>query len=120
MVDVSRENFLLVAAKYYDDIAATDLDFQEDLRRFLLIRRLLNSYRKTGELKYRLILNHTIVILNVFGDAAVDLIIFELSDYLREIIPFLSLVERVPSKIGGVPLSNFEIDQKVAECLTLI
>lgn len=120
MTTITRENFLLMAAKHYDDIAASDLDFQEDLRRFLLIRRLLNTYRKSGELKYRLILNHVIVILNVFGDAAVEMLVFELVDYLKELIPFLKLVNRLPDTIGGVPTASITIDQKVASCLTLI
>jgi len=120
MIYITRETFISVAATYYDDIAATDLDFQEDLRRFLLIRRLLNVYRKSGELKYRLILNHIIIILNVFGDAAVDLLVFELVDYLKELLPFLTLVNRLPATIGGFPTNTITTDSKVASCLTLI
>lgn len=120
MILVTHENFQLVAAKYYDDIAATDLDFQEDMRRFLLIKRLLNSYRKSGELKYRLILNHIIIILNVFGDAGPSLLFYELDDYLSEIVPFLILLKRLPDVVNSLVTSTIPLDQKVVTCLRCI
>ena len=117
---ITHENFQLVAAKYYDDIAATDLDFQEDMRRFLLIRRLFNSYRKSGELKYRLILNHIIIILNVFGDIGPGLLFHELNDYLSELVPFLILLDRLPNRVNSIPTNTISLDQKVASCLQCI
>ncbi len=115
--NVTAENFSLIAAKYYDDIGATDQEFQEDLRRFFLIKRLLNQYRKTGELKERLILNHIIVILNVFGDIAVELLFHELRDYLPQISVFLILLNRLPSVVGSTVTSTITLDASVIECL---
>ncbi len=120
MVKVTGENFNLIAAKYYDDIGGTDLDFQEDLRRFLLIKRLLNSYRKSGDLKYRLVLNHIIIVLNVFGDAAVGLMFHELYDYLPEIVPFLILLKRLPENVNGLNTSSIKMDSGVVSCLRCI
>ncbi len=120
MTLVTHENFQLVAAKHYDDIAATDLDFQEDMRRFLLIKRLLNSYRKTGDLKYRLILNHIIIIMNVFGDAGPSLIFHELYDYLPEIAPFLILIKRLPDVVNNIDTTSITLDKKVIACLRYI
>lgn len=120
MILVTHENFQLVAAKHYDDIAATDLDFQEDMRRFLLIKRLLNSYRKSGDLKYRLILNHVIIIMNVFGDAGPNLLFHELNDYLSEIIPFLILIKRLPDEVNNTITSLIPLDQGVVTCLRCI
>lgn len=117
MTRVTAENFSLLAAKFYDDIAATDEEFQEDLRRFLLIKRLLNQYRKSGELKERLILNHIIVILNVFGDIAVELLFHELRDYLPQLVVFLVLLNRLPRVVGDTVTSTITLDGDVIKCL---
>lgn len=117
MSRVTAENFSLLAAKFYDDIAATDEEFQEDLRRFLLIKRLLNQYRKSGELKERLILNHIIVILNVFGDIAVELLFHELRDYLPQLVVFLVLLNRLPRVVGDTVTSTITLDGDVIKCL---
>ena len=114
---ISNENFKLIAAKCYDDFGASDLDFEEDLRRFLLVKRLLNQYRKSGELKERLILNHIIIIFNVFGDMGCDLLFHELKDYLYELTPFLVLINRLPTKVGDVITTTLKMDPFVIQCL---
>lgn len=117
---VNSNNFQLIAAKFYDDIGASDLDFQEDLRRFLLIKRLLNVYLRKGELKHRLILNHLIIIMNVFGDASVNLICHELNEYLPQIIPFLIFLKRLPPIVNNIRMVDITIDEEVVECLRCI
>lgn len=114
---VTAENFTLMAAKHYDDIAATDQEFQEDLRRFFLIKRLFNQYHKSGEIKERLILNHIIIILNVFGDIAVDLLFHELRDYLPQLAVFLILLNRLPQQVGNTVTSTIILDAQVIKCL---
>lgn len=65
---LTGKNFLLFAAKSYDNPQCmTEDEFQEDLQRFKYIKRLFNRYETTGELNERLILNHLIVLYNVFG-----------------------------------------------------
>lgn len=114
---VTSDNFGLIAARYYDDISATDLEFQEDLRRFSMIKRLLNVYNRTGQLKERLILNHLIVIFNVFGPAAAPLLFYELREYLTILVPFLVAINRLPPKVGELHTSSIPLDPKVVECL---
>lgn len=114
---VSSDNFKLIAAKYYDDFGASDLDFEEDLRRFLLIKRLFNQYRKSGVIKERLILNHIIIIYNVFGEIATDLLFHELRDYLSELSVFLVLLNRLPQKVGSITTSTIKLDTKIIACL---
>lgn len=54
--------------KYYDDPQCEDIeDFKEDVRRFRYLKRLLHRYHDLGELRERLMLNHTICLFNVFG-----------------------------------------------------
>ena len=117
MNKVTSENFKLMAAKYYDDFGASDLDFEEDLRRFLLIKRLFNQYRKSGELKERLILNHIIIIYNVFNDIATELLFHELKDYLSELSVFLVLLNRLPPKVGEITTTTIKMDTNIIKCL---
>lgn len=114
---VTSDNFSLVAAKHYDDLGATDKEFEEDLRRFSLIKRLLNGYARTGELKDRLIMNHLIVIFNVFDGAAIYLLFHELGDYLSQLVPFLVVLNQLPPKVGSVYTSTIPLDSGVVSCL---
>ena len=45
-------------------------EFQDDLKRFKYIKRLLRKYYESGVLKERLLINHIIVLSNVFGPEA--------------------------------------------------
>jgi hypothetical protein len=65
---LTEENLELYAAKHYYNPKFIDMEeFQDDLKRFKYIKRLLNRYEETGELSERLILNHLIVVFNAFG-----------------------------------------------------
>ncbi len=73
---LTEDNFLLYAAKNYDNPQCSSTEeFYDDLKKFKYIKRLFNKYAETGELKERLILNHIVVLANVFGpEAAVNLL----------------------------------------------
>jgi hypothetical protein len=116
---VTAENFCLVAARHYEDIGASDQEFEEDLRRFALVKRLFNMYLKSGDIKDRLIINHLIVIFNVFDQAAVPLLFHELTGFESQLVPFLVVLNRLPEKIGDVYTSSFALDNKVVECLRM-
>jgi hypothetical protein len=65
---LTDENFTMFAMQCYDNPQCTSMDeFMEDLRRFRYLKRLLRRYYKNDELRERLILNHLIVLLNIFG-----------------------------------------------------
>ena len=65
---LTAKNFSAYAMKHYDDPQCEDIeDFQEDLRRFRYLKRLLHRYHENGELRERLMLNHLICLFNVFG-----------------------------------------------------
>ena len=65
---ITAKNFQAFAMKYYDDPQCEDIeDFKEDVRRFRYLKRLLHRYYDLGELRERLMLNHTICLFNVFG-----------------------------------------------------
>ena len=90
--ELNDKNLFLYAAKHYRNNTFADVDeFNEDLKRFKYIKRLLNRYLETDELPERLILNHLIVVFNVFGiEAALNILEFKLDDSHWPVIkPFL-------------------------------
>ena len=93
---LNDENFELFAAKHYNNPQCVDLEeFNEDLARFKYLKRLLRRYLQTGDLQERLILNHLIIIYNVFGIEAANRMVFyrleeELWPALKTFLIYLS------------------------------
>ena len=101
--ELNEDNYVLFAIKHYDNPqAATKEDFFEDMRRFKYIKRLLKKYHKGVEVKLNLLLNHNIIIYNVFGDAAPLLLFYKVErDYwsdIKEIMMFLDKYPQVESE----------------------
>lgn len=104
---IDETNFLLFAAKHYDNPQCYDtVEFYDDLKRFKYLKRLFGKYQETGELKERLILNHIIVLYNVFGDVATRMLFFRLNEYHSYIKPFLVLLGYMPDKIVNIGLEG--------------
>lgn len=129
MIDkLDETNFLLYAAKHYDNPQCFDtLEFYEDLSRFKYIKRLLNRYEETGELKERLIVNHLIILYNVFGPATTRMLFFKLDGQLHLLKPFIILLGFLPERVGGVGVENKTIitsdipmDEKIVKLLRKI
>ncbi len=83
MVDFSKltpENINMFAMKHYDNPSCVDeKEFLDDMKRFKYLKRLFRKYDTSGELKARLIVNHIIVLSNVFGvDATTTLLFFKI------------------------------------------
>ena len=89
--ELNESNYLLFAIKFYDNPqAVTKEDFDDDLKKIKYIKRLLKRYKASGELKIHLILNHLTVLFNVFNDAAVPLLFYNLEvEYWSAIKSFL-------------------------------
>lgn len=108
MDKLDETNFLLYAAKHYDNNQCYDtIEFYDDLKRFKYIKRLFNRYAEEGDLKERLILNHIIVLNNVFGPEATTKMLFlkcrGLEEYLK---PFLLFLNILPEKIENLGIEN--------------
>ena len=105
--------------KHYDNPQCTEMsEFEEDIKRFQYLRKLFSRYRQDNELKERLILNHLIVIFNVFGFEA-GLNILELKIELEHwgvLKPFLIFLKA----IKNTEYTNIEMDTKVVEALRKI
>ncbi len=108
MQTVDETNFLLFAAKHYDNPSCFDtLEFYEDLNRFKYLKRLFSRYDETNELKERLILNHIIIIYNLFGvEAATKMLFFKLKGYHHYLKPFLVFLNYCPDRVFGVGIEN--------------
>lgn len=110
--ELNEDNYLLFAIKNYENPqAVTKDDFDDDLNRFKYVKRLLRRYKKTGELKSHLILNHFIVLYNVFGDAATPLLFYKIDRDLWSVTKtFMVFLNRVP-EYPKTLLHEIEIDE---------
>jgi hypothetical protein len=122
--NLTEKNFQLFAMKYYLNPHCTDLlEFHDDLKRIRYIKRLFKKYRDTGELKERLILNHLLVIYNMFESrAATRMLFLKLDGYLHYLKPFLMFLNYYPTDLGlieggTVTDSEIGIDPEIVKVL---
>ena len=125
---LDESNFLLYAAKHYDNPQCTDTEeFYDDLKRFKYIKRLLGKYEETGELRERLIVNHLIILFNLFGPHAVRMLFLKVEpNHYHYLKPFLVLLKFMPDKvvIGAnnqiIYSSDIPMDQNIVNVLRKI
>ena len=99
--ELNEDNFLLFAIKHYENPqAVTKEDFDKDLNHFKYIKRLLKRYKNTGELKTHLLLNHFIILYNIFGEAATPMLFFKIEKNLwscmKSFVIFLNKLPEYP------------------------
>tara|TARA_Y100000004_G_scaffold161684_1_gene189893 strand:+ start:663 stop:1037 length:375 start_codon:yes stop_codon:yes gene_type:complete len=111
--ELNESNYLLFAIKFYDNPqAVTKEDFDDDLKKIKYIKRLLKRYRASGELKIHLILNHLTVLFNVFNEAAVPLLFYNLEvEYWSAIKSFLIFLNRIPEYPRSNTLDHIQHDE---------
>lgn len=125
--DLNEANALIYAAKHYDNPHFFDtVEFYEDLSRFKYLKKLFGRYEESGDLNERLVLNHLIVIYNVFGvEAATKLLFLKMDNYGSYLKPFLLLLNFLPDVIYNVEgrnivTSEIVMDPKIVEKLRQI
>ena len=117
--ELTEDNLFLYAAKHYYNPQFSDIEeFHEDLKRFKYIKRLANRYLETGELAERLMLNHLIVVFNVFGvEAGLNILELKLEEKHWPIVkPFLIFLKHIQND----QYTEVAMDQKVVEELRKI
>ena len=125
MFDLNDGNFLIYAAKHYDRPHIIQTEFEDDLKRIKYVKRLLRKYRQTGDFKERLVLNHVIILANVFGVEATTNMLFcrvDKEDYplLKTILIYLNYM---PARLNVtfdkyyVRQEEIPVDLKVANIL---
>lgn len=117
--NLNESNLVLFAAKHYYNPTFSDIEeFNEDLKRFKYIKRLVNRYLETGVLSERLILNHLIILFNVFGtEPALNMLEIKLDDRQWPVVkPFLVFLKYITNE----QLIGIDMDHKVVEVLRSI
>ena len=122
--DLTNENLMMYAIKAYDKPSCVMSEFKDDMKKFNYLKRLFKRYRKLGEVKEQLILNHIVVLYNVFGAEVVARLLFlkvAKDDYstLKTYLLFLSCM---PEKVKGIKgydiiSSDIPVDMTIAEIL---
>jgi 5'(3')-deoxyribonucleotidase len=100
MKKLTESTFLVFAMTNYDNPQCSDIsEFEEDLKRFQYLRKLFGRYRQDGDLKERLILNHLIIIYNVFVLSATNMLFMKLHEYHEFLKPFVEYLNFMPELI---------------------
>ena len=116
---LTKDNIVMYAIRHYDNPSCSGMDeFHDDMKRFKYIKRLIRKYKDTGVLKERLILNHIIVINNLFGpEAASTLLFFKIEqEFWSCLKPFLEFLSIMPE----TDLNDIPSDMYVKEQLSVI
>tara|TARA_B110000503_G_scaffold131605_1_gene206497 strand:+ start:557 stop:919 length:363 start_codon:yes stop_codon:yes gene_type:complete len=114
--EITKDNWLLFAQHYYDNpTLAKEEEFYDDLKRFKYLKRLFRRYRITGELKARLVVNHVIVLQNVFGvEAAVTLLLYKVD---KKYWPILKTILDYLGYLYSHELNDVFVDTNVQKLL---
>ena len=126
--NLTPENIDLYCMHNYDNPQCTSIeDYHNDMKRFKYIKRLLNQYESTKTLKVRLLLNHVIMIYNIFNNkAATRIWFFKLqSNYWPILKPLLIFLHMMPLRVTGIHSkdilnSDIQLDEKTVQELRKI
>ena len=121
---LTEDNFLTFAMHHYDNSQCYTLEeFNDDLKRFLYLKKLFSRYHNECDLKENLILNHLIVIYNIFGHEATNMLFFKIDkEYWETLTTFLVFLERMPDELPqyGIKLSEVKLDEYIIQTLRKI
>jgi len=127
MEQLNDDTVLLYAIKAYDNLNYVKSEFEEDYKTFRYVKRLLQRYRATGEIRQNLVMNHLSLIYNMFGiEAGTRLLFYKMdeADYssLKTFLVFLNTMPEVVRGINGknIRSSDLPIDMRVADILRTI
>ena len=114
--NITNDNVMMFAIKHYDNPQCeSEKEFHDDMKRFKYIKRLLRKYKDSGILKERLLLNHIIILNNLFGpEACVTLLLFKIQkEYWGTLKSFLLYL----NMIRDDELQDVKESQKVLDIL---
>ena len=119
--ELNDDNFILFAIKNYENQqAVTKEDFDKDLNHFKYIKRLLKRYKNTGVLKSHLLLNHFIVLYNIWGEATTPMLFFKIDEELWPAMKtFIIFLNRFP-EYPKTHIHDIQVDLDCLKELNLI
>jgi hypothetical protein len=125
--NLNEDNFIIYAMKCYTSPHCIMSEFEGDIKRTKYLKRLFRRYKITKSLKERLILNHIILLNNVFGNEATTRILFYKTDerdydVLKTFLMYLNIMPTVVCGIRGknIHTQDIPIDSNIAEILSKI
>lgn len=117
-------NFLVYAMRHYDNPQCHSIaEFEDDLKKFIYLKKLIYRYKNSGELRERLILNHIIVLYNIFGESTTKMLFHKIEEDLwPQLITFLVYLNRMPETIPeyGINLTDIKLDETIIAVLRKI
>lgn len=124
MYDLTPENILIYAVKAYERPTYIKSELKEDLKHLSYVRRLFRRYHQYGELRERLILNHIVILYNIFGvPAATRLLFYHVRPEDHAILKtFLLFLNYMPEKVNGIKSvtivsSDLQVDPIIVDAL---
>lgn len=125
--DLNDENFTMYAVKCYTSPHCILSEFESDIKRIKYLKRLFRRYKVTKLLKERLILNHIILLNNVFGtEATARILFYKIDDRDYDVLKtFLSYLNIAPQSVRGIrgkniDVSSIPLDKNIVEILRKI
>ena len=114
--EITKDNWLLYAQQNYDNpTLEVSKEFNDDVKRFKYLKRLFRRYKITNEIKVRLILNHIIVLQNVFGvEAAYVLLLYKIDE---QYWPILKTVLKHLDYLYPHELNDVQVDENIKKLL---
>jgi len=122
MLQLNEDNFLIYAIKNYHSPGSLGMkDLEEDMKRFKYLKRLLSRYKMSGEINERLVLNHLVVLYNVFGDATTDMLFYKIDkEYWSDLKTYLVYLQRMPLETvvsPGIKETDIPLNQELIQVL---
>ena len=114
--EITKDNWLLFAQHHYDNpTLQKEQEFYDDIKKFKYLKRLFRKYKATKNIKIRIVLNHVIVLANVFGvEAACTLLLYKVEkmywSYLKSVLVYLDYL--YPHE-----LNDIKTDKKIDDIL---
>ena len=121
--DLNDENFLIYAMKSYNSPHCIMSEFEGDIKRTKYLKKLFRKYKKSNILKERLILNHIIVLYNIFGESATRMLFYKIDASCWDtLVTFLVYLERMPDAVPefGIVTSDIMLDENIINTLRTI
>ena len=122
--DLNNETFMMFAIKAYDKPNCVMSEFYEDLKRIKYVKRLFIKYHNDKDIKERLVINHLIVLYNVFGaNAATRILFYKINEkyysILKTFLLFLNFMTKLVMGIRGknIRTSDIQVNLQLAEIL---
>lgn len=127
MIKLNKNNFLIYAIKHYDNASCSGLkEFKDDLKRIKYIKKLLTRTDVDPINRCKLILNHIVILYNVFGSEATPIILFysinsERWSYIKTIFVYLNIMpDKLHINDNCIVDSDIKLDEDLVNILRKI